>query len=245
MPARTTPFEIDPLTDWLWCLRTPMVQAYAVRQSGGFNLVDTGTTGSAPAILAALAAIDGIAVDDVRVHEILLTHGHDDHAGSADALVRRTGARLLGPAVDEPYISRVRLAPPPRLLEWEVELYRQARADVPPAPPATLDVLLHPGDTLAWERPVTIVGAPGHTPGSVAAHFARDRVLLAGDAIAAHRGAPIVGVFNVDTDEAARSFARLARLDVDIAAFGHGDPLRTDARARLAAVADRLATADA
>jgi hypothetical protein len=68
--------RLEPLTDWLWCLRTPIVQAYAVRQRDGFNLIDTTTAGNDMTILHALAGIDGCAADDVRVYEMLLTHGH-------------------------------------------------------------------------------------------------------------------------------------------------------------------------
>jgi hypothetical protein len=80
--------QLEPLTDWLWCLRSPIVQAYAVRQRDGFNLIDTTTAGNHTTILHALAGIDGSAADDVRVYEMLLTHGHNDRfsrrAGRAD-----------------------------------------------------------------------------------------------------------------------------------------------------------------
>jgi hypothetical protein len=36
--------EVERLADWLWCLRTPTVQAYAIRERDGFNLVDTATS---------------------------------------------------------------------------------------------------------------------------------------------------------------------------------------------------------
>jgi hypothetical protein len=47
MPPLRPDLEIDVLeiTDWLWCLRTPLVQAYAVREREGFNLIDTGIAG--------------------------------------------------------------------------------------------------------------------------------------------------------------------------------------------------------
>jgi glyoxylase-like metal-dependent hydrolase (beta-lactamase superfamily II) len=85
--------EWEQVAGWLWCLRTPIVRAYAVRDRDGFNLIDTSTAGQDEAILEALAGIDGRPVDRVRVYEILLTHGHDDHTGSAAALAARTGAR--------------------------------------------------------------------------------------------------------------------------------------------------------
>jgi glyoxylase-like metal-dependent hydrolase (beta-lactamase superfamily II) len=62
-------------------------------------------------------------------------------------------------------------------------------------------------------------------------------VLIAGDALASHDGRPMVGVFNADPTVAATSARRLAGLDAEIACFGHGEPLRRDAAARLAALA--------
>jgi hypothetical protein len=61
--------ELEPINDWLWCLRTPIVQAYAVREHSGFNLIDASTAGEEDAILEALATIDRQAPDGVRVHD--------------------------------------------------------------------------------------------------------------------------------------------------------------------------------
>jgi hypothetical protein len=83
--------ELEQVAGWLWCLRTPIVQAYAVRDRDGFDLIGTSTAGQDDAIPAAPGGIDGRPVDRVRAYEILLTHGHDDHT------VRPPGWRL-GPA---------------------------------------------------------------------------------------------------------------------------------------------------
>jgi mRNA degradation ribonuclease J1/J2 len=75
--------QLDRITDWLWCLRTPLVNAYAVRERDGFNLIDASRAGEERAILGLLGELEGQAPSRVRVHDILLTHGHDDHTGSA------------------------------------------------------------------------------------------------------------------------------------------------------------------
>jgi len=80
--------DVEQLTDWLFCLRTPVVQAYAVQQSTDFVLIDTGVVGYENAYLKALAEATGAKPEDLRVNEILLTHGHDDHTGSARELAR-------------------------------------------------------------------------------------------------------------------------------------------------------------
>lgn len=42
VPADLT---VEAITDWLYCLRTPVVTVYAIRQSTGFILVDSGVVG--------------------------------------------------------------------------------------------------------------------------------------------------------------------------------------------------------
>jgi glyoxylase-like metal-dependent hydrolase (beta-lactamase superfamily II) len=229
--------DVEQLTEWLWCLRTPIVQAYAVRERDGVNLVDSLTAGEELAILSALAEIDRRPPGDVRVHEVLLTHGHDDHTGSAAALVARTGARVVAARDEAGVIAGERPAPEPRLADWEVPLYERVTPNVPVAPPVVPDRLVGPGDRLGWGHDATIVPAPGHTPGHVAVWFEAERVLVAGDALASHEGRPMVGAFNADPAAAAASARRLASLDAEIACFGHGEPLRGDAGALLAELA--------
>lgn len=231
--------ELEQVAGWLWCLRTPIVRAYAVRERDGFNLIDSSTAGQHDAILAALAGIDGRPVDRVRLYEVLLTHGHDDHTGSAAALAARTGARIIAPRDDAPVITRERPGPAPQLADWEVPLFKQVMPKVPQAPPVVPDRLVGHGDRLGWQHDAVIVGAPGHTPGHVAAWFEEERVLVAGDALASHDGQPMLGVFNADPAAAAATAQRLARLDAEVACFGHGEPLRSDAAARLAQVLGR------
>ena len=201
----------------MWCLRTPLVQAYAVRHSDGFHLIDTSTAGHDGAILDGLGSVAGSTGRDVAIRDVLLSHGHDDHTGSAAALAERSGARILGPTGDASVIEGDSAAPVPSLRDWEVPLYEQALQHVPPAPPVQIDVLVDDGAILDWEVPGRIVAAPGHTPGSVAVLFE-----------------------DADLPQAVATFRQLATLDVDIACFGHGAPLVGDAGARLRQVAAAL-----
>lgn len=61
-----------------------------------------------------------------------------------------------------------------------------------------------------------------------------------GDALTSHDGRPVLDVFNANPATATASARRLAALDCDLACFGHGEPLRSDAAARLAEVVSRL-----
>jgi glyoxylase-like metal-dependent hydrolase (beta-lactamase superfamily II) len=123
---------------------------------------------------------------------------------------------------------------PPLLLDWEIPLFEAVTPNVPPAAPVRPDQLVYFGDRLAWQRDATIIGTPGHTPGHISVLFERERVLVAGDALASHDGRPMVGVFNADPATATATAMKLATLDIDVACFGHGEPLRHDAATRLA-----------
>ena len=78
-----------------------------------------------------------------------------------------------------------------------------------------------------------IIGAPGHTPGHVAAWSEPDRVLVAGEALASHDGQPMLEIFDVYPAAVVATAKRLATLDADVACFRHGEPLRSDAAARV------------
>ena len=222
--------EFEELDDWLWCLRTPVVACYAIRDRGGVVLVDANVSGQHDAILDALADRLGAASAAVPVRQVLLTHAHPDHCGSAHQIALRTGADVLGPEREaDVFAGHTQLAAP-RLADWERPLFEQTMAHVPPAEPVELDRLLLPGAALDWEVGVELIGAAGHTPGQLAVWIPEHRTLIAADALASHDGRPIVGVFNIDPEQAARTALRLLELEPARVCVGHGAPLSGDVR---------------
>jgi glyoxylase-like metal-dependent hydrolase (beta-lactamase superfamily II) len=215
------PFEIGQVYIWDW--------------GDGLTIVDTGIAGSADTIVRAVEAI-GRRPDEVR--EIVLTHYHDDHRGSASTLADRTGASIVAHVADAPVIRGNQPQAPPVLLDFERPIFEAVTPLVPRARPTPVDREVEDGDTT--EGGGTIVGVPGHTPGSIALYVPDLRVLFTGDTIAFHEGAPILGVFNVDRAEAIRSVRKQSRLEVNVACFGHGPPIIGDAKQRLRKLADRL-----
>ncbi|MFI1801620.1 MBL fold metallo-hydrolase [Streptomyces sp. NPDC020379] len=216
------------ITSAVWQLPFPVGHVHVVRLADGYALIDTGVPGSAPAILDALGRL-GCRPQDVR--QIVLTHFHLDHIGSAADLVAATGARVLAGAGDAPFISGATPGPEPVFTAAERGLHERvtaglADAGLPPLEHVPVDVELHDGDTLdGWAEPVRVLHAPGHTPGAIALHLTSSGVLFPGDTIATVEGRAVLGPFNVDRAEAVAAFRRLAALDVETVCVAHGLPL--------------------
>ncbi len=188
--------------------------AYLHQSREGLAVIDPGYTGSFRAVLQfvdqhGLGPIDWV----------ILTHHHIDHAGTAFALCQATGARLAVHAADAPYlrVGRPREAMtcwglvdllPPQLARFVVTC-----ADSDPR-------LLEDGETIAG---LTVVHAPGHTPGSIGLHSESESSLFLGDILNNERGirTPPWNV-NHSHQSAMRAPQRLGQLSYERAFFGHG-----------------------
>ena len=215
-----------------------IVYAYLYQEADRLTLIDTGLTTSAEEVLG---AIKSIGCRQEQLQQIVVTHSHADHSGALAELVERTGARVLAHALDAPVVRGDQPEPPAVLSALEQEYYERISKDVPPALPCSVDRELVGGDEIDLDGGAQVVHVPGHTVGSIALYLPRRKLLFAGDAAARMpEGQVIVGVFNVDTEEARRSFRRLAQLDVDVVCFGHGAPLDRDASRAFRRLAEKL-----
>ncbi|MEV4460966.1 MBL fold metallo-hydrolase [Microbispora sp. NPDC049633] len=232
--------DVVRLLPHLYFLRFPVGHVYLWRDPDGLTLIDSGLPGSAPLIEQAVRSL-GQAPSDVR--RLVLTHFHEDHTGSAAEVASWGDVTVYAHRDDAPYIRGEAAGPPPILSGWERELWDRVHEGMPqvPAPPVRVDRELDDGDTLDFGGGAHVLAVPGHTPGSLALHLPEAGVLFTGDTIArTPDGQVILGVFNADPAGAVASFARQAALDVEIACFGHGEPVTEGASGLLGEAPARL-----
>ncbi len=237
--------EIIELRPRLHLFRFPVGQAYLWRDGDELTLVDAGPPGSGPALLDAITQL-GLRPGALR--RVVLTHFHGDHSGGAGEVAEATGAAVFAHHLDAPMVRGEVPGPAAVLEDWEVPLFETVTKDVPkPTEQHVYAAELQEvtdGDVLPFAGGAHVVGAPGHTRGSIGLHLPEHGVLFTGDAVAQAPGAGVLlGVFNQDKAQAVASFRRLAALEADTACFGHGDPVRADAAAVLRAAAARYVTA--
>ncbi|KPM55386.1 metallo-beta-lactamase [Frankia sp. R43] len=239
--------DVVELVPDLYFLRFPVGHVYLWRDPDGLTVIDAGLPGSGPHIAE---AIRGLGWHPRDVRQLVLTHGHVDHAGAAAEVAAWGEVTVLAHQADVPLVEGRAAALPPDLADWEQALYDQVQAGLPAAAaepvPVRVDRPLADGDIVDIAGGALTIATPGHTAGSIALYLPGPRVLFAGDIMARDpqstdpRTPVFPGVFNVDRAEALASFARLAALDVETACFGHGDPLASDAGTYLRAATERL-----
>ncbi|MFF9624406.1 MBL fold metallo-hydrolase [Streptomyces griseosporeus] len=224
--------DVIELLPRLHLLRFPVGQAYLWRDGEELTLIDAGPVGAGAGI-ASVARTLGV------VRRIVLTHFHEDHAGGAGEW---DDVPVLVHRRDAPYVRGEQAGPPPVLRDWERPLHARATRHLPPLSDAVRPARvteLSGGEVLDFGGGARVVAVPGHTEGSIAVHLPAHGVLFTGDTVAASPvdGQVMPGVFNLDGERALRSFRELAALDVELACFGHGDPVRENASAVLRAAA--------
>jgi len=237
--------EVFSVTPRVWCVRRPSYLAcsYLVRASNGIVLIDAGMDSEGRDVEVALERAFGAGLADVRA--VLLTHWHNDHAAGARAVQER-GAKVYYHAGDEAPLTRASARRGVR--GWmaghvpelgPLVLFKGLLGEAAPRAVAA-DRLIHDGETLEGE--FEVIETPGHTPGHVSFFYAPERVLFAGDALAAIDGQVrfMSSVVTPDREAARRSMVRCLERAIDHVCPGHRMPLSADARARCTEMLDRL-----
>jgi glyoxylase-like metal-dependent hydrolase (beta-lactamase superfamily II) len=147
---------------------------------------------------------------------VIITHGHEDHAGSAAAVRQWGNVEVLAHRDDVATIRGERARAHPTLTPAERPLFDQVTATMPVLPPCAVDTDLIDGDTIDFGQGAHIIATPGHTDGSIAIWLPAHRVLFTGDIVANGSSGLLLGPFNTDRAQARESVVRLAQTPTDV-----------------------------
>ncbi|WP_109699069.1 MBL fold metallo-hydrolase [Chitinophaga deserti] len=187
------------------------------------TLIDTGEPDSTGLILELLQSI-GRGPDDLK--NILLTHSHPDHSGSAADLKAITGAKVYMHAAEKKWVEAGFVPKPEQPYFTGMVnrlIYRMFIRNAPGSiTPCRIDHLVEDGDWLPVGGGIQAVHVPGHSEGQLAFFFpGAKNVLFAADTCDNLFGLGY-STFYEDFPTGERSLEKLATFDFDVACFGHG-----------------------
>lgn len=214
-------------------LGNDVVACYLIDTPDGITLIDAGLPGHWRDLRRELNSL-GKSVDDIR--GLVLTHGDSDHIGFAERLRSEHGVPVFIHAADaarartgdKPKTTLGPLRPGPTLRFFGYLLSKNGLRTRYVA--AATEV--HDGDVLDLPGNPSIVGMPGHSPGSVAVHVPLADAVFVGDALTTRhvltgRTGPQPAPFTDDQAQALASLDRIAALQASWVLPGHGAPWRT------------------
>jgi glyoxylase-like metal-dependent hydrolase (beta-lactamase superfamily II) len=212
------------------------VHAFLIDDGAELTVIDTLFDTDAVRIIERIRGI-GRSVEDLK--HIVLTHAHRSHLGGLATLKELSGATVYSHEWEADIVAGERTAQPvtpvpmrPIRTYWRV-YYLQLGAALGRGkhPPCPVDATLEDGDAVG---PVRVIHTPGHTPGHLAFWWPERRILFAGDAIATYpEFGPGWPAFTLNPTQHRVSLRRMADLDADVLAVGHGDPITAGAAERM------------
>lgn len=234
---KTAP-DVFSIARGVWGKKDLFVNYYFIQDHDSMTwaLVDAGLKWSAARIKSTAEELFG--ADNLPV-AIILTHGHFDHVGALATLAQEWGVRVYAHSLELPFLTGRSSYPPPdptvgggmmSLMSW---MY----------PKGPIDVLEHiqalPADnTIPGFPEWKYIHTPGHSPGHISLFRESDKVLIAGDAFVTTQTESAINAlsyrkrlsgppkyFTCNWASAKISVLKLAALDPEIVATGHGYPM--------------------
>lgn len=221
----------------LVCLEAGIANCYLVGNKKTWTLVDSGSGGHAQDILKAVRKRFG---KKAKPEAILLTHGHFDHTGSAAELADDWDVPIFAHERELPFVDGRSEYPPP---DPTVGGFMSFAVRFIPARNNKVYLgnrvrKFEKFKSLPGMKEWRVIETPGHTHGHVSFFREKDRVLIAGDAFTTVNQDSILDViskkqsvcrppvyYTSDWDAARESVQRLAGLNPEVLAAGHGVPM--------------------
>lgn len=224
----------------VWGRKDAFVNYYIIedKSSGAWALVDAGLKWSANTIRNMAKEHFGTR----RPEAIILTHGHFDHVGVVATLAAEWGVPVYAHSMELPYLTGKSSYPPPDptvgggMMASMAFLYPKGPIDISDYVEKLPEDNSIPGFP-EWKY----IHTPGHTPGHISLFREHDKVLIAGDAFVTTKAESAIFAlthlphlsgppkyFTPNWASAKVSVMKLAALDPEIVATGHGKPMSGD-----------------
>lgn len=205
------------------------VRAFLLDDGQSLTLVDTLLEKDGSQVLEELKLIGKEPTD---IKRIILTHAHQSHLGGLATLKKLSGARVYAHEWEADIIMGKRSVEVPKTTGlWPQKPFQiyglQVAFVLGLGMPDKCDVdeNLHDGDHVG---PLTVMHAPGHTPGTLAFYWPQKHVLIAGDIVVTWPD-PALGwpQITLDNRQNRDSVGKLCDMtSTEVLCVGHGDPLK-------------------
>ncbi len=230
--------DVYSIARGVWGKKDLFVNYYFIQdeETDSWFLVDAGLKWSAARIIATAAQLFG---PNNAPAAIILTHGHFDHVGALEALIHEWNVPVYAHILEHPYLTGRSSYPPPdpsvgggmmATMSW---MYPKGPINI------SSHIKALPGDnTVPGLKDWKYIHTPGHSPGHISLFRESDKVLIAGDAFVTTKAESALHAlsfrkhlsgppkyFTCNWASAKISVLKLAALDPEIVATGHGAPM--------------------
>jgi glyoxylase-like metal-dependent hydrolase (beta-lactamase superfamily II) len=223
----------------VWGKKELFVNFYMIQDqaTGNWALVDAGLKWSAPKIKSMAKELFG---SESKPAAIILTHGHFDHVGALATLVAEWRVPVYVHSMEVPYVSGKSPYPPadPSVGGGMMSTMSWAYPEGPINIHDHIRTLPYDG-TIPGLTEWKYIHTPGHSPGHISLFRESDKVLIAGDAFVTTKAESAIYAlshlkhlsgppkyFTCNWASAKQSVMKLAALEPEVAATGHGKPMR-------------------